>query len=261
VQKQSSPRATLSATPKRLLSRLDLFSHFFSSLRRRGLLRTVKIAWWEFYYQHRFGGSTGLIIKRHELDGEADALAHSVDYFPSSYLILNEIFVRGPIDCRDRVVVDFGCGLGRALMFMSTLPFRTIVGVEFAPTLAAAARSNLERLYARENRTTPAWSVVNADARTFPIPADATLFYFFNPFDASVLGKVLDNIIESARRNPRICTIVYANPVHAEEMKTRQLPRLPWPANDFAIFTVGGDVQAPQTDGADNAVAGTVPDR
>ena len=240
MQIRWSARRSAAGALKRVLGRLHLFLHFFSSVRRRGLLRTVKIAWFELYYERRFGVATGIIIQRHELDGDADALQHSVDYFPSSYLILNEIFVRGPIDCRDRILVDFGCGLGRALLFLSTLPFKRIIGVEFSPTLAAAAEVNLQRLYAKEKREKPQWSVINADARNFPIPDEASVFYFFNPFDASVLGKVLDNILESVRRSPRPCAIVYANAVHAEEMAVRNMQPLSWPAKDFTIYMIDG---------------------
>ena len=55
-----------------------------------------------------------------------------------------------------------------------------------------------------------------------------------------VLGKVLDNILESVRRSPRPCAIVYANAVHAEEMAVRNMQPLSWPAKDFTIYMIDG---------------------
>ena len=41
---------------------------------------------------------------------------------------------------------------------------------------------------AKTKKTKPQWSIINQDARLFEIPPDANLFYFFNPFDAIVMG-------------------------------------------------------------------------
>jgi len=228
--------------PARLLSKFQLFSHFFSSVRKRGVWRTLKISLFEFWYELKFGARTAYVIPTRQLDGDSEALRHATDYFPSSYLILHEAFIRGPIDCRDRILVDYGCGLGRALLFFSTLPLKKIIGVELSPSLASTAAANLQRYYTKHKKTGPEWSVINADARTFAVPDEADLFYFFNPFDASVVGAAVGNIVASVRRSPRSCTIVYANPLHAAEMTARNLTRLAWPSTDFAVFTVAADI-------------------
>src|SRR5262245_8979156 len=225
----------------RLASKIHLALHFFGSVRKRGLWRTLKVSLFELYYDAKFGARTGYVIPAGQLDGESDARRHSTDYFPSSYLVLREAFVRGPIDCRDRILVDYGCGLGRAVLFLSNLPFKKIIGVELSPSLAAAAAANMRRYYAKHCKTDPVWDVINIDARQFPVPDDADLFYFFNPFNAQVLGAVLDNIIVSVRRRPRPCFIIYANPLHAGEMTSRNLRRLAWPATDFLVFAVEAD--------------------
>lgn len=198
----------------RLADRFKLASHFFSSLRKRGVWRTVRIACYELYYDARFGVETGIVIPTRKLDGDPDALRHASDCFPSSYLVLKEALSHEQVGLRDAVFVDFGCGLGRALLFASQLPVRRLVGVELSPTLGAMARQNMIRFYRRRNKTIPEWSVITADVRAFDIPDDAAIFYFFNPFDASVLDTVLKRILASTARAPRQCTIVYANPVH-----------------------------------------------
>jgi hypothetical protein len=232
-----------------LRQRFDLAGHFFSSIRKRGLWRTAKIAIYELYYEAKFGIKTGYVITTRELDGDAEGLRHAADYFPSSYLILHEAFAQvlahvsalGLVSPRDAVLVDYGCGLGRTLLFASTLPFKKIIGVELSPMLCAAATKNLEQYYARRRKTQPEWRVINIDARRFDIPADADIFYFFNPFDAIVFADVIERIIESVRRAPRKCLVVYANPVHESLLQSRGLARMPSSSRDFILFSLGPD--------------------
>ena len=219
-----------------LTNRLKLARYFFSSLRKRGVWRTVKIASCELYYDAKFGVKTGLVIAADELDGEPEALRHASDSFPSSYLILKEAFSQAQAALRDAVLIDFGCGLGRALLFASQLPLRRIVGVELSPTLCAMARQNIDGFYRRNNKTAPEWSVVNADARAFDIPDDATVFYFFNPFDAVVLEAAIVRILVSFARAPRDCTIIYANPVHAAVMAAHASIKVQKQAQDYVIY-------------------------
>ena len=109
---------------------------------------------------------------------------------------MREVFTHSLVNVRDAVLVDYGCGLGRTLLFASTLTFKKIIGVELSPMLCAAATKNLEQHYIRQHKTQPEWRVVNIDARRFDIPDDANIFYFFNPFDTVVLAEVIDMIIE-----------------------------------------------------------------
>ncbi len=221
-----------------LAEKLRLFQYFFSSLRKRGVWRTFKISLFEVVYEHRLGADTAYVIPRQNLDGDKETLAHATDYFPSSYLVLHEAFSCIRDECRDAVLIDYGCGMGRALMFASTLPLKRMIGVEISDSLCSAARKNLERLYRKTKRIKPAWSIVNADARGFAIPDDANLFYFFNPFDVEILGNVIGNILASARKAPRKCTIVYANPQHESEFSSRGFHKQPTPSKDFAVFTL-----------------------
>jgi SAM-dependent methyltransferase len=220
----------------RLANRLKLASYFFSSLRKRGIWRTVKIAVYELYYDAKFGVKTGVVIPTSALDGEPEALRHASDSFPSSYLILKEALSQDQVDLYDAVLVDFGCGLGRAMLFASELPLRRIVGVELSPALCAMARQNLSGFYRRNNKTAPEWSVINADARSFDIPDDATVFYFFNPFDAVVLEATIERIFASVARAPRDCTVVYANPVHAAVFDAHARCKVQKKARDYVIY-------------------------
>jgi predicted RNA methylase len=221
-----------------LREKLRLFQYFFSSLRKRGLWRTFKISLFEVYYEYRLGARTSYVIPRQQLDGDEHAMAHATDYFPSSYLVLREAFSCVQTECRDAVLIDYGCGMGRALMVASKLPLKRIIGVELSQSLCVAAMENLERLYRKTGQINPSWSVVNCEASAFAIPEDANLIYLFNPFDAEILGRVVDNIMESLRNAPRKCTVIYANPVHESEFLSRAFGRRPTGSKDFSVFTL-----------------------
>jgi SAM-dependent methyltransferase len=227
--------------PSAMSAKFRLFGQFFSSLRRRGVWRTVKMSVFEIYHERRLGADTSYVIPRHRLDGDPDALRHGTDYFPSSYLVLYEAFSSLDAECRGGVLIDYGCGMGRALMFASTLPLKRMIGIELSPSLCAAAVNNLENLYRRRGRSDPVWSIVNADARVFAVPADANLFYFFNPFDDAVLRQVIDNIVVSVRKTPRKCIAIYANPLLETEFISRGFVKNPQPATDFALLTLTPD--------------------
>ena len=92
-------------------------------------------------------------------------------------------------------LVDFGAGTGRVLVFAGLFPFRRIVGVELVPELADKARENIQQ--ALHHLTCRKIDVVTTDARLFPIPLDATVFYLHNPFLGEVLSRVVQKIRES----------------------------------------------------------------
>lgn len=220
------------------LDRFRLAKHFFSSARRRGLARTVRIALYEFWYERKLGVSTGIVIPVDRLDYSDEAKTHAQPYFPSSYLFLAEALSAGPFDCRDQVLVDFGCGMGRVLLFASMLPFKRIIGVELSNSLCEVARRNLGQFYARTKKSAPEWLVVSADVRTFVIPDDATVFYMANPFDATVVNTVLDNIETSLRQVSRQCYVIYANPQHEAVLQRPGFRKLPSKTTDYAIYSV-----------------------
>ena len=220
----------------KLPAKFHLFSYFFSSLRKRGIWRTLKMSMFEVYHEYKLGADTSYVISRQELNGDREALSHATDYFPSSYLVLHEAFSGVGGDWRKTVLIDYGCGMGRVLMFASTFPLKRMIGVELSPSLCISATNNLERLYRKNGRPSPPWTIVNADARYFEIPDDANLFYFFNPFDSQVLGQVIDNIIGSLRKVPRKCVVIYAHPLHDNEFVSRGFSKIFKPASDFTLF-------------------------
>jgi SAM-dependent methyltransferase len=85
--------------------------------------------------------------------------------------------------------IDIGCGKGRALIVASTYPFKTIVGVEYAPDLAEIAQQNVDRIGATGRCT-----VLCQDAVEYRFPDGPLLTFFYNPFEEVVHSQVLDHL-------------------------------------------------------------------
>ena len=98
--------------------------------------------------------------------------------------------------------IDLGCGKGRALILAHRAGFDELIGVEFSPALATAARKNLSALNIDAK-------IVECDATSFVFPHGDCVIFMYNPFG----GQVLKTIV------PRLHgTIVYINPVHKSEL-------------------------------------------
>lgn len=100
--------------------------------------------------------------------------------------------------------VDYGSGKGAALIHARALGFRRAVGIEFARELNDTALENIRRL-GIDNITS-----LYLDATQYTPPADTSVIYFFNPFDAIVMEKVMQNIVSADFTNKP--WIIYGRP-------------------------------------------------
>jgi len=112
----------------------------------------------------------------------------------------------------DFTFLDLGSGKGRTLLMASDYPFRRIVGVELLPALERIAQENL-RCYQSESQKCFALESVCADATAFPFPDVPLVVYLFNPFPESVMRRVVANLEQSQRANPRPTYVLYHNPL------------------------------------------------
>jgi len=121
----------------------------------------------------------------------------------------------------EEVFIDYGCGLGRAVILAAMLPFKRVMGVEISTTVSERARENLTRC--RGKLRCSDVQIVTADAMIFKVPADATTFFFNNPFAGTVLRTVLTKIKESyGERCREIKLLCYLPPISAFEDQVRQ---------------------------------------
>lgn len=109
-------------------------------------------------------------------------------------------------------VLDYGSGKGKMLHVMSKFPFKHVDGVEISKHLCDIANKNLTKL--KVNKTT----IYNSEASAFKDLDTYNFFYFFNPFPAKIMEKVMTNIQVSHEKHSREITIIYYVPLFSEEI-------------------------------------------
>ena len=110
-------------------------------------------------------------------------------------------------------LIDLGCGRGRALAYLSKLPFETMVGVEVDAEVAGAARENFRAL-AGGLRHAIAPTVIDADAADVELRWAGAVLLFFNPFGPQTLRAVLTKVRASLAEAPVGVLAYYAVPLH-----------------------------------------------
>jgi SAM-dependent methyltransferase len=181
---------------------------------------------------------TGGIIEPADLGiiGHAATVADVVHYAPSRpkrFLRLLEIL---PIDYSRFVFVDIGAGKGRALLLAAQFPFKRIIGVEFAPKLAAIARKNAEEFTPRE-KPKARIEVICANALEYELPPENLVIYLFNPFGGATFDRFVMKAERSLRENPRMLYFVYWSPMCEGKLaQCRSFEKIAGRRDVFAIY-------------------------
>ena len=134
-------------------------------------------------------------------------------YEPTDYRVLDALARSGYITSENQVL-DYGCGLGRSVLFLSAMTGCRATGIEFDQDLYEKACLNLDRAkipdaYKQGIR------FVCADARKYRLQDEDSL-YFFNPFTDDILKIVLHRIRESYYENPRQIYLYFYYPFDSE---------------------------------------------
>lgn len=187
----------------------------FDALRGKGfkarLLHPVDELW-----DRRFGVHTVGFIPDH---GAPDSLEWRGAYVPTQYrrIIagLRHVGI-GP----DDVVVDLGCGLGRAVFAGSWLGAKRAVGVEIDAELVAQANRSLQRSRLKDRDI----EFICTSAEEYS-PTDMTILFMFNPFGAGTMQAVIKRLESELLQRPRHLRIVYENPLQYAVLDASSLLR------------------------------------
>lgn len=214
-------------------------SSALTTVRSRGLragLKFVSYRLYEEFHERRLGvRTTGLVLPK-ELGFES---AEFFEYTPAPYRALRYSLARVTVRPGEDSFLDYGCGLGRVIIFAGTKPFRRAIGVDISQALVEKAQENIE--LARKRLKCEVQAEV-ADAQTYAVPDDVTVIHFNNPFSGETLAKAVGNIRESLRRRPRRLTIIYGSPGKFEQMfggqdwLERKAYRPFYPSTAYAIY-------------------------
>jgi SAM-dependent methyltransferase len=158
----------------------------------------------DYYLDWHFGINTSNVVAPDELRYNNPAyLFYQPTVYRSIYKTLNSTNIaRG-----NSVFLDYGCGMGRVLIAAARYPFRKVIGIELSPELSEIANQNIRK--ASPHLKCKDVQVVNQDAVSYAVPADADYFFFFHPFEGEVMARVIKNIHTSLLDHPRQITILY----------------------------------------------------
>jgi SAM-dependent methyltransferase len=131
---------------------------------------------------------------------------------PALFHEMLQVLQQRALDFREFTFIDLGSGKGRTLLLASDYPFRRILGVELLPALHQIAQENLQN-YKNETQKCFTLETICGDATDFPFPVEPMLLYLFNPFPESGLQRMLANLEQSLRQNPRSVYLLYHNPL------------------------------------------------
>jgi hypothetical protein len=170
-----------------------------------------------------------------KIDGEN--LMHGHGYQPVGVAAFRRSISALNADLCRYSFVDYGSGKGRALLLATEFPFRRIVGVEYARELHDVALENVERA-----RTTlpgaDRLECVWADATRYEPPTDPLVCFLYNPFDGTVMTRLLDRLAESVRAVPRDILVAYLNPVHRSAIDCHPAATILSSEDSLAIYRI-----------------------
>jgi len=177
----------------------------------------LRLAWFtirhEISGERKYGINTTRINNLKNLPVKGN-LENAEIYQGASYYLLESLFGYLQSINANYHILDLGCGKGRVLAVASWYGFKKITGIEFSDELCAIARKNITPVQLRFPEKI--LNVIHANAADYEIEGDTNVFFFFNPFDETVMLKVVKNILASLKKNPREAYVVYINPVHKE---------------------------------------------
>jgi predicted RNA methylase len=164
-------------------------------------------------FDEEFGTDTSGFIGAEELpDSQGRKSIHNSGFYATSPSIFYQAFARLPIDFKGFTFIDLGAGKGRIVLLASNFPFRRVLGVEFVPELQAIATQNIAR-YRPPARQCDDVECILGDACDFVFPSGPLVIFMWNPFAGPVFERVIENLDQSLRRDPREVYLVYLKPV------------------------------------------------
>ncbi|MGA2302449.1 MAG: class I SAM-dependent methyltransferase [Terriglobales bacterium] len=216
----------------RLLSVLAEFVRDSTPERRRQRYGDADYDW-----DHRVNTTSAAVGWRDRLLG----VFHS-PYQPTDSVLLHEMIgalcEHAGIDLSEFVFVDLGSGKGRTLLMASDYPFRRIVGMELLPALHETAKQNLSSYHSESQKCLLIESICG-DATQFPFPDEPTVLYLFNPFPESGMRRVIANLEQSLRAQPRAVYVLYHNPLLGHVLSESVVLKKTRGTHQYAVYASG----------------------
>lgn len=179
--------------------------------RQRGLLDVLGWSWYQVSWRWR-EWRLGLGTREFAHGVVVEDAGDCHGYEPIDYLCFDRVMEYfSPISEQDGFL-DYGCGMGRAVLLAALQPYGRVLGVEIDPRLAAIARDEVSRFRRRGHARAGRIDILEHDASRYEVPAAINHVFLFNSFTGQLLEDVLERLRESVCRFPRTLWIAYLQP-------------------------------------------------
>ncbi|PCI31927.1 MAG: hypothetical protein COB54_08610 [Alphaproteobacteria bacterium] len=137
--------------------------------------------------------------------------------------------------------IDYGSGKGRALLHASSWPFKEVIGVEISESLHKIACKNIG-IYSNPEQACEKISSHCADVTEFEPPLLPLVCYFYNPFGAEIMQKVIQRLENSYNLKKRPIWVIYISPVHKNHILERPHWYMVNEGENYCIFMLKPEV-------------------
>jgi SAM-dependent methyltransferase len=189
----------------------------------------------DYDWERRVNTTSGAVGWRDRLLG-----AFHSPYQPTEPTLFQEMIEglreRASSDFQNFTFIDLGSGKGRTLLMASDYPFHRILGVELLPSLDAIAKENIAS-YRNESQQCFSIESICADATEFTFPCDPLVLFLFNPLPESGLARVISNLEQSLRTNPRPVYVLYHNPLLEHVVQNSSAFQKLFSTHQYAIYS------------------------
>jgi SAM-dependent methyltransferase len=233
--------------PLRKIARLPM--RLLRDVSARGPRDTLGWCWYQFAWrwrEWRLGINTREFA--HGIVVPDQGACHG--YEPIDHRCFDIILADLDIQAGKDVFLDYGCGMGRAVVLAAREPFRRVLGIEIDAILSEIARQHIAAARQRGKLRCPEAQIITTDAAAWQVPEDVTVVFLFNSFTGELLEAVLERIRESVQAAPRPLKLVYVYPTVAGDLladtpwlvRQRELPTGYWTHIRSVVYAAKAEV-------------------
>lgn len=175
-----------------------------------GILAFVKECYFrleEAFLERYYGVNTAGSITKEKLGYTGDSLNYISIPYGHIVKMLNHL----PLKKSNSVLLEYGCGKGRAVVCAAAYNYKKIIGIELSDFLITMGKDNIDKM---KHRKTKSIELLQCDAQDYVVPPEVNIIYFYNPFIGSILKKVAENIFSSYKKSPRKIYVIFFNNDH-----------------------------------------------
>ncbi len=160
-------------------------------------------------WDRTFGVETAQLVPLSRLSIPSRNWIYGTHYEPISSIRFQNVLGELKIDYRNFLFIDLGSGKGKAILLAAAYPFKEVIGIEFSAELHRIAEGNIQKYLGVKNCAVRS---ICADVAVYELPPEPAVIYLFNPFEAKMLRKVVENLRRSLQASPRETYVLYYSP-------------------------------------------------